>query len=58
MSWHLFAGVPQQVAGRRSQRTSHEAAATELAWLNKGIFISVSGRSGGGVAYDTCVVVE
>jgi hypothetical protein len=33
-----------------------ETSATELAWLNKGIFISVGGRSSGGVAYDTYVV--
>ena len=33
-----------------------ETAATGLAWLNKGIFISVGGRSRGGVAYDTYVV--
>ena len=30
-----------------------ETSATELAWMNKGIFISVGGRSSGGVAYDT-----
>jgi hypothetical protein len=33
-----------------------ETSATDLAWLNKGIFISVGGRSSGGVAYDTYVV--
>jgi Protein of unknown function (DUF3237) len=33
-----------------------ETSATELAWLNKGIFISVGGRSSDGVAYDTYVV--
>jgi hypothetical protein len=33
-----------------------ETAAPELDWLNKGIFISVGGRSSGGVAYDTYVV--
>jgi hypothetical protein len=33
-----------------------ETSATELAWLNKGIFISVGGRSNAGVVYDTYVV--
>ena len=33
-----------------------EAPATDLAWLNKGVFISVGGRSSGGVAYDTYIV--
>jgi hypothetical protein len=33
-----------------------ETSATELDWLNKGIFICVGGRSSGGVAYDTYVV--
>jgi len=36
--------------------TRIEASAAELAWLNEGIFISVGGRSSGGVAYDTYVV--
>jgi hypothetical protein len=33
-----------------------ETSATDLAWLNKGIFISVGGRTSGGVAYDTYIV--
>jgi hypothetical protein len=33
-----------------------ETSAADLAWLNKGVFISVGGRSSGGVAYDTYVV--
>jgi hypothetical protein len=33
-----------------------ETSATDLAWLNRGIFISVGGRSSGGVAYDTYLV--
>jgi hypothetical protein len=33
-----------------------ETSATDLAWLNKGVFISVGGRSSGGVAYDTYIV--
>jgi hypothetical protein len=33
-----------------------ETAAHELAWLNKGVFISVSGRNAGGVAYATYLV--
>jgi hypothetical protein len=33
-----------------------ETSAIDLAWLNKGIFISVGGRSSGGVAYDTYIV--
>jgi Protein of unknown function (DUF3237) len=33
-----------------------ETSATDLDWLNKGIFISVGGRSSGGVAYDTYIV--
>jgi hypothetical protein len=33
-----------------------ETSARDLDWLNKGIFISVGGRSSGGVAYDTYVV--
>jgi hypothetical protein len=33
-----------------------ETSASELAWLNKGVFISVGGRSSGGVAYDTYIV--
>ncbi|HWY89243.1 MAG TPA: DUF3237 domain-containing protein [Solirubrobacteraceae bacterium] len=33
-----------------------ETAAPELEWLNKGVFISVGGRSSIGVTYDTYVV--
>jgi hypothetical protein len=33
-----------------------ETAAPELEWLNKGVFISVGGRSSTGVTYDTYVV--
>jgi hypothetical protein len=33
-----------------------ETAAPELEWLNKGVFISVGGRSSMGVTYDTYVV--
>jgi hypothetical protein len=33
-----------------------ETSAIDLAWLNKGIFICVGGRSSGGVAYDTYIV--
>jgi hypothetical protein len=33
-----------------------ETSASDLAWLNKGVFISVGGRSSGGVAYDTYIV--
>jgi muconolactone delta-isomerase len=36
--------------------TQIEAAATELGWMNKGIFISVGGRQPGGVIYETYLV--
>jgi hypothetical protein len=36
--------------------TQIETASRELAWLNKGVFISVGGRSAGGVAYATYLV--
>jgi Protein of unknown function (DUF3237) len=45
-------------AGEYTFRTSTqiETASHELAWLNKGVFISVGGRSAGGVAYATYLV--
>jgi hypothetical protein len=36
--------------------TQIETASRELAWLNKGVFISVGGRSVGGVVYETYLV--
>jgi hypothetical protein len=36
--------------------TQIETASPELAWLNKGVFISVGGRSAGGVVYETYLV--
>jgi hypothetical protein len=36
--------------------TQIETAATELDWLNKGIFISVAGRQAAGVSYETYLV--
>jgi hypothetical protein len=36
--------------------TRIETAATELDWLNKGVFISVAGRLPGGVIYETYLV--
>ena len=36
--------------------TQIETAAPDLAWLNKGIFISVAGRQPGGVIYETYLV--
>ena len=36
--------------------TQIETASRELAWLNKGVFISVGGRHAGGVAYETYLV--
>ena len=36
--------------------TQIEAAAPELDWLNKGVFVSVGGRSAGGVVYETYLV--
>jgi len=36
--------------------TQIETASRELAWLNKGVFISVGGRNAGGVAYETYLV--
>ena len=45
-------------AGEYTFRTSTqiETAATELDWINKGIFISVGGRQPGGVIYETYLV--
>jgi hypothetical protein len=45
-------------AGEYTFRTSTEieTASRELAWLNKGVFISVGGRNAGGVAYETYLV--
>jgi hypothetical protein len=36
--------------------TQIETASRELAWLNKGVFISVGGRNAGGVVYETYLV--
>jgi hypothetical protein len=36
--------------------TQIEAAAPDLAWMNKGVFISVAGRHAAGVVYDTYLV--
>jgi hypothetical protein len=36
--------------------TQIEAAAADLDWLNKGVFISVAGRQPGGVVYETYLV--
>lgn len=36
--------------------TQIETAATELDWLNKGVFVSVGGRQLGGVVYETYLV--
>jgi len=36
--------------------TQIEAAAPELEWLNKGVFISVGGRHPGGVIYETYLI--
>jgi hypothetical protein len=36
--------------------TQIEAAAPELDWLNKGVFVSVGGRRPGGVIYETYLV--
>jgi uncharacterized protein DUF3237 len=36
--------------------TRIEAAAPELAWLNKGVFISVGGRRPGAVVYETYLI--
>ena len=36
--------------------TQIETAAPALAWLNKGIFVSVGGRQAGGVTYETYLV--
>jgi hypothetical protein len=36
--------------------TQIETAAPELAWLNKGVFISVGGRQAAGVIYETYLV--
>jgi hypothetical protein len=36
--------------------TQIETASRELAWLNKGVFISVGGRRAGGVIYETYLV--
>jgi hypothetical protein len=45
-------------AGEYTSRTSTkiEAAAADLDWLNKGIFISVAGRQDGSVIYETYLV--
>ena len=36
--------------------TQIETAASELDWLNKGVFISVAGRQPGGVIYEVYLV--
>jgi hypothetical protein len=36
--------------------TQIETASRELAWLNKGVFIGVGGRTAGGVVYETYLV--
>ncbi len=36
--------------------TQIETASSELAWLNKGVFIGVGGRNAGGVVYETYLV--
>jgi muconolactone delta-isomerase len=36
--------------------TQIEAAAPDLGWLNKGVFVSVGGRQAAGVSYDTYLV--
>jgi hypothetical protein len=36
--------------------TQIETAALQLDWLNKGVFVSVGGRSAGGVVYETYLV--
>jgi Protein of unknown function (DUF3237) len=36
--------------------TQIEAAAPDLDWLNKGVFVSVGGRQAGGVIYETYLV--
>jgi hypothetical protein len=36
--------------------TQIETAASDLDWLNKGVFISVGGRQAGGVIYETYLV--
>jgi hypothetical protein len=36
--------------------TQIETAASDLNWLNKGVFISVGGRQAGGVIYETYLV--
>ena len=36
--------------------TTIECAAADLAWLNKGVFISVAGRQPGGVIYEVYLV--
>jgi hypothetical protein len=36
--------------------TQIETAATELDWLNKGVFVSVGGRQAGAVVYETYLV--
>ena len=45
-------------AGEYTFRTSTqiETAAPDLEWLNKGVFISVGGRTAGGVIYETYLV--
>jgi hypothetical protein len=36
--------------------TQIETAATDLDWLNKGVFVSVGGRQASGVVYETYLV--
>ena len=45
-------------AGEYTFRTTTQidTAAPELGWLNKGVFVSVGGRSAGGVIYETYLV--
>jgi hypothetical protein len=45
---------PSEYTFRTSTRI--ETASSELAWLNKGIFVSVGGRRRGGVIYETYLV--
>ena len=46
--------APSEYTFRTSTRI--EAAAADLDWLNKGIFVSVAGREAGGVTYETYLV--
>jgi hypothetical protein len=45
---------PNEYTFRTSTRI--ETAATDLDWLNKGVFLSVAGRQPGGVIYETYLV--